>query len=448
VGEDGRFVPFRICRLATVTHPLPQVVLTLMARIELKYGLGTIPFGYDPSRFAVLGETRHRAALSDIEIGERLDKPIDSKPLDEIVNPGETVLIVVPDATRQTACGQIVNLLVRRLIANGTAPHEIRIIFATGIHRKVTEAEKSAILTPFIAQRIKTLDHDPRDLMQLMRLGDTADGIPIELNRALVEHDHVIILGGVTFHYFAGFTGGRKLVCPGLGSVRTISETHKLAFDCTTKSRRDGVDTGLLDGNAVNEAFMEIVAKVDPVFAVNAIVNDSGEAVDLYCGNWRSSHRAACETYAAEHTIKIAKKRDLVIVSCGGFPHDINLIQAHKALETASHACKDGGTIILLAECSDGLGRDDFLKWFEAAGSEVLAERLCEKYQVNGQTAWSLLRKAERFDIRVVTTLDQAVTEKMRLTKIGNREAATLVEASRSNGYIFPNGARFRTTGC
>ena len=247
-----------------------------MAKIDLKYGRTSIPFEYDESRFGILGSTLERPPLSDAGIGAKLDDPVDSPPLEEIVNPGETVLIVVPDATRQTAAGQVVNLIVRRLIANGTTPFEISIIFATGIHRKVTEFERSAILTPFIAQRIKTLDHGPRDLMQIVRMGETSGGIPIELNRALFEHDHVILIGGVTFHYFAGFTGGRKLICPGLASAKTVSGTHKLAFDCETLSRRDGVDTGLLDGNAVNEAFMEAVAKVNPAFAITTVVNDAG----------------------------------------------------------------------------------------------------------------------------------------------------------------------------
>ncbi|MEO7659669.1 MAG: nickel-dependent lactate racemase, partial [Pyrinomonadaceae bacterium] len=383
-----------------------------MQKIDLKYGNGAISFEYDPDRFRILSEAVQRPVLTDIAIGDKLDRPIDSKPIDELIAPGESVLIVVPDATRQTACGQVTNLVVRRLIAGGTAAHDIRIIFATGIHRKVTEAEKASILTPFIAQRIKTLDHDARDLMQLIRPGETTGGIPIELNRALVEHDHIILIGGITFHYFAGFTGGRKLICPGLGSTRTISETHKLAFDCDSRARRDGVDTGLLDGNAVHEAFMEVVEKVAPAFAINAIVNDDGEAVDIFCGNWRSSHRAACAAYAESHTVTIPEKRDLVIASCGGAPYDINLIQAHKALDAASQACKDGGTIIFLAECSDGLGRDDFLKWFEAANSEKLAAMLCEKYQVNGQTAWSLLKKAERFDIRVVTAIETGKLKK------------------------------------
>ena len=414
-----------------------------MAKIDLKYGNSAIPFEFNESRFEVLGNTEERPPLTDAEIGAKLDRPIDSKPLEEIIRPGETVLVVVPDATRQTACAQIVNILVRRLIATGTTPFEIRIIFATGIHRSVTDVEKQTILTPFIAQRIKTLDHGPRDLMQIVRFGETTGGIPIELNRALTEHDHVILIGGVTFHYFAGFTGGRKLICPGLASARTITETHKLAFDCETRSRRDGVETGRLDGNAVHEAFMEAVATIDPSFAVSTIVDDAGRATDLYCGDWRSSHRAACDEYAARHTIKIGEKRDLVIVSCGGYPHDINMIQAHKALEAASHACKDGGTIVFLAECADGLGRDDFLKWFDTENSNALAETLCEKYQVNGQTACSLLKKAERFEIQIVTTLSEKETTSMRLQKIASMKKTLAKMAPGSSGYILPHGAKF-----
>ena len=414
-----------------------------MAKIDLKYGRGFIAFEYESDCFDVLGTAVERQPLSDIEIGTKLDDPIDASPLEETIHPGESVLIVVPDATRQTAAGQIVNLLVRRLIAGGTTPFEISIIFATGIHRKVSEAEKSEILTPFIVQRIKTLDHDPRDLMQIVRLGETSGGIPVELNRALLEHDHVILIGGVSFHYFAGFTGGRKLICPGLASARTISETHKLAFDCETLSRRDGVDTGLLDGNAVHEAFMEAVAKVDPCFAITTVVNDASEAVDLFSGNWITSHRAACDAYSTEHTIKSVEKRDLIIASCGGFPHDINMIQAHKTLEAAARSCSDGGTIILLAECADGLGREDFLNWFDAENSKELAENLCKKYQVNGQTAWSLLRKAERFDVRVVTGLDKTQTAKMRLAKTEESHISSILDARSSPGYIIRDGAKF-----
>ncbi|MEQ1921233.1 MAG: nickel-dependent lactate racemase [Pyrinomonadaceae bacterium] len=413
-----------------------------LSTIDLKYGRTSIPVEYDAARFQILTTAAEPPPLSDAEINAKLDAPIDTPVIEEIVRPGESVLIVVPDATRRTAAGQIVNLLVRRLIANGSAPHEINIIFATGIHRRVTEAEKEAILTPFIAQRIKTLDHDPRDLAQIIRLGETCRGIPIELSRAVTMYDRVILVGGVNFHYFAGFTGGRKLICPGLASARTVSETHKLAFDCTTLDRRTGVDTGVLDGNAVHEAFMEAVALVNPAFAINTIVGDAGNAVDLYCGDWVTSHRAACEAYAANHTVHIAERRDVVIASCGGYPHDINLIQAHKTLEAASHACTEGGTIILLGECPDGLGREDFLNWFSAANSRELAARLCNKYQVNGQTAWSLLHKAERFNIQIVTSLDDTTTAAMLLKKITILSGVTHC----SSGYIVPNGANLSTS--
>lgn len=413
-----------------------------MPVIDLKFGTSKVAFELDVSRFELLQSTEPGPPLSDIEIGGRLDRPIDSPLLEEIVGPGDSVLIVVPDATRQTSAGQVVNLVVRRLIANGTAAHDIRIIFATGIHRRVTETEKAEILTPFIAQRIKTLDHDPRDLMRLVNFGDTSNGIEIAFNRALIEHGHVVIVGGVSFHYFAGFTGGRKLICPGLASSRTISATHKLAFDCNEKKRRQGVGTGLLDGNAVHEAFMEAVEKRPPSFAVTTIVNDSGEMIELYCGDWRTSHRAACNAFAAANTVSITEKRRLVVASCGGSPHDINMIQAHKSLDAASRACTDGGTIILFAECRDGLGRDNFLDWFQVADSRELAERVCQKYEVNGQTAWSLLEKAERFDIKIVTDLDDNTAARMRLSRVSLHDAIRIAEHSPDAGYLIPSGAK------
>ncbi|MCD9187118.1 MAG: nickel-dependent lactate racemase [Pyrinomonadaceae bacterium] len=418
-----------------------------MPTIALKYGKTVIPFDFDETQFDVLGKFHESAPLSDVELGARFDAPIDSKLLEDIVQPDETVLIVVPDATRQTACGQIVNLLVRRLIANGTMPFEINIIFATGIHRRVTEDEKREILTPFIVQRIKTLEHNAKDWMSLAGLDSDRfvnfgeiNGAPVELNKVLTEYDHVILVGGVSFHYFAGFTGGRKLICPGLASEKTIAATHKLAFDCETKTRREGVGTAKLKGNAVHEAFVAVAQNIKPSFAFNAVVNEKGEAVELFCGDWLASHETACEFYAEQNTVEINEKRDVVIVSCGGFPHDVNLVQAHKALESAAQACKDGGQIILLAECADGLGRNDFLKWFESENSQRLAEILCENYEVNGQTAWSLLRKTENFDVRVVTSLSNEETRRMRMNPA--RKLAEIVIDKNARGYILPFGAK------
>lgn len=412
--------------------------------ITLGYGKDFFNFVYDESRFIVIdkpSQTEH-APLTDKEINEAIDSPIDSPHLNEIINAGESVLIVVPDATRATASGQVVNLLVRRLIEIGVMPFDIRIIFSTGIHRAVTDEEKLELLTPFIVQRIKTINHDARDFVQLVNLGETKRGTPVELNRALKEHDHVIITGAVGFHYFAGFSGGRKAICPGLASSKTVTSTHKLALDFETLHRREGVGTGLLDGNAVHEECEEVAAIINPSFLINTVTDEKGQAIKVYTGHWQKAFRVACDEYAANNSFSIKEKRELVIVSCGGWPYDINMIQAHKAFDMASYACAEGGTIIFIAECADGYGRPDFLKWFDEADSKALVHRLTDGYEVNGQTAWSLMLKAERFKTHLVSNLTDEAVKKMRMIPSRSLDEALSKVDSTSTGYIMPRGAK------
>ncbi|HYE15791.1 MAG TPA: nickel-dependent lactate racemase [Pyrinomonadaceae bacterium] len=414
-----------------------------MTRVELGYGRGSVTFEFEEGRFEVLGAGggTAEAPLSDAEMGALIDDPVDSQPLEEIVTPGESALIVVSDATRATGSASVVNLLVRRLIQLGVAPHDLRIIFATGIHRPVTREEKAELLSPFIVQRVRTLDHDAYDPARHISFGETVRGTPVELNRALFDYSHVILTGAVGFHYFAGFTGGRKSICPGLASARTVEATHLLALDFERGGRRSGVGAGRLDGNAVHEECERIAAEVAPSFLVNTVVDGRGRVVRLYAGDWRSAHRLACAEHADSHTVKIKEKRPVVVVSAGGSPGDVNMIQAHKALEMASHACAEGGRLVLVAECAEGLGRHDFLKWFEAENSRALEERLRSAYEVNGQTAWSLMTKSERFRLRLVSSLPEVAALAM-----GFEPARSVAEAlegvgADAPGYVLPRGA-------
>jgi nickel-dependent lactate racemase len=214
-----------------------------------------------------------------------------------------------------------------------------------------------------------------------------------------------------------------------------------LALDFERGGRRVGVGAGLLDGNPVHEECERIAEMIGPSFSINVVVDERGRAVRVYAGHWRAAHALGCEEYLTNHSIKIDSKRDVVIASCGGFPWDINLIQAHKALDMAAHACREGGTIIFLAECSDGLGRPDFLKWFEEQDSQALETRLRESYEVNGQTAWSLLTKAERYRVHLISALADEDVRRMRMTP-----ARTLAEALANidagvEGYVLPRGA-------
>jgi lactate racemase len=415
-----------------------------MAQLQLSYGRGTVPFEFEEGRFEVLeAEAGVERPLTDGEVGARLDDPIDSQPLEEIISPGESVLVVVSDATRPTGSAQILNLLVRRLVALGVAPYDLRVIFATGIHRAVTQAEKEELLTPFVARRVRSLAHDAADESKHVSLGVTERGTPIELDRALFEHSHVILTGAVGFHYFAGFTGGRKSVCPGLASRRTIEATHLQALDFEKGGRRAGVGTGRLDGNAVHEECERIAAEAAPSFLINTVTDDAGRVVRVYAGDWRVAHRRACAEYADSHAIAIREKRRVVVASAGGAPRDIDLIQAHKALEMASYACEEGGHIVLLAECYDGLGRADFLKWFDSADSRALEARLREGYEVSGQTAWSLLTKAERFRVQLVSALPETDVRRTRMTPARTLEEALARVESDAAGYVLPQGAAF-----
>ncbi len=413
-----------------------------MARtFDLAYGNGSLKFVDDEDRFRVISdESSSEPPLKDVQIGAAFEAPIGSPPLDDIVKSDDSLLLVVSDATRATASAQIVNLLVRRLVQTGVSPGNVAVIFATGIHRRVTEEEKRELLTPFIVQRLRTLDHDAYDEAKVYSLGTTAKGVPVEVSTALREFSHVVLIGGINFHYFAGFTGGRKSVCPGLASAKTIEATHMLAFDFERGGRKAGVGPGLLAGNAVHEECERVAELVAPAFGINTIVDEKNRAVGVFCGDWRLAHRAACEHYLKRHSFEIGKKRDIVIASCGGLPHDINMIQAHKALDMAAHACKEGGTIILLAECRDGLGRSDFLKWFDAADSRALENKLRNGYEVNGQTAWSMITKAERYRICLLSELRDEQVEKMRMVPVRSLEQA-LDRAGGGDGFIMPRGA-------
>jgi len=413
-----------------------------MSTTQLGYGRGSINFNYDRAQFELLAPREAKThPLSDAEIGEAIDAPIDSQSLEEQIAAGDSVLIIVSDATRATGSARIINLLVRRLIQNGIQPGEIAIIFANGIHRAVRPEEKTELLTSFISQRIRTIDHDAYDASQLTPAGVTASGAPVELNRALKDFSKVILTGAVGFHYFAGFTGGRKAICPGLASAQTIEATHLLAMDFERGGRRAGVGAGVLDGNAVNEECERIAALIDPAFIINAIVDERGRVTEIFAGHWRAAHRHACEVYARSHSQPIPERRDLVIVSCGGSPYDINMIQSHKALDMAAQACADGGTIVLLAECGDGLGRADFLKWFESEDSGALESRLQKNYEVNGQTAWTLLTKTERFRVHLVTKLPDEEVRQMRMIPARSIDEALENVSPNAKGYIMPRGA-------
>lgn len=408
--------------------------------VNLGYGARQIPFRFDPQQFSLI--TRHDTAttpLTDAGLHAVLDAPINSQRLEEIVKPHEGVVIVVPDATRAACVNRIAPLLVERLNRHGVSDSQISFLIGGGIHRPPTVEEIKGILGSELPARIEVYPHDANDAATHASLGTTARGTPVILNRRLIEADRVIVVGAISLHYIAGFSGGRKAILPGCAAERSIQANHLLSFDVEKLEKRPGIASGCLDGNPVHEDMLEAVGMLNPSFLVNTVLDANNEIVAVYAGHWRDAHRRGCEEYLASHTVVVDERRPLVIVSASGSPRDINLIQSHKAMEHASQVLTDGGTMIALAECAQGLGRDDFLRWFAPGGARATALMLMEDYKINGQTAWGLRRKAERFRLLLVSALDADVVRHMGLEPHATLESALSVVEPQP-GYLIPHG--------
>lgn len=410
------------------------------SRIDLNYGRGKVPFEYDSGMLSVLAGSISKRELRDSDFDTALDHPIDSLLLEERLHATDKVCIVVPDATRTAGTKRVVTILARRLNRIGLRNDQISILIGGGLHQLPTPKEIDWILGSDIPARFSVHLHDAKDTAAMVHLGVTSRGTPVDLNRRVVDADQVILVGALGFHYIAGFSGGRKALLPGCASERSVLAHHRLAFDFERLGQRAGVGTGILDGNPINENLEEAAAMLKPPFLVNTVVNETGEVVAAYVGHWRNAHHKGCEEYKALYGVGIESPRPFMVMSCGGLPSDINLIQSHKAIEHAVCALVEGGTMIVLAECSQGLGRDDFLDWFVPGGVRATALRLVKNYHVNGQTAWGLRSKAERFRILFVSSLNPSVVLKTGLEAHASLESA--LAATRSDhGHILPHGA-------
>lgn len=357
---------------------------------------------------------------------------------------GEKVVIVTSDVTRPTGSETYLPLLVSRLNQAGIRDRDIEIVIALGIHRKQTEAEQRKIVGN-VYDRVKVSDHDCDDPGALVYLGDTTRGMPVEINRRVAEADRLILTGAITFHYFAGFGGGRKSMLPGVSSRRSCMASHfALLNPEEVGGRHPKAVAGNLEGNPVHEALLEACAKRPPEFILNTVLGPDKKIVAAFAGDWRDAHLAGCRFYADLFSAPVHELADLVVVSCGGFPKDINLIQAHKSMEYASRALKPGGVMVLLAECRDGYGNATFFNWFGYPSCGELESALRKRYEINGQTAWSVKEKAERFRIVLVSQLPGEEVRAMGMIPAGTPDEALdlalpmLPENYRA--YVIPEG--------
>jgi len=383
---------------------------------------------------------RRGAAAASLEAA--LSRPIGSAALEEVVRGARKVLVVVSDATRSTGSALFLPPLVERIRRAGGA--SITFLVASGIHRPPTDAEIEAILSPALAARFPALRHDPDDTRRLVPVGTTRSGTLVRVNAALREHDRVILTGGAGFHYYAGFSGGRKALVPGLAARDTVTRNHLRALSATG-ARAPGARAGRLARNPVHRDMVEGAALVSADFLLNTVLDEQGACEAVFAGHWRRAHEAACRYLRATRVLRV-EPRDFVLASAGGEPADIDLIQAHKAYEAAVGAVRPGGPVILVARCRKGAGHPDFLPWFRFRSEPELVRELKRNFQVYGQTALSWLRKTRSHPLILVSGLPADLVR-----SLGAEPAADLEQALRivreivgpaARGWLLDGGAR------
>lgn len=384
------------------------------SRMELKYGSTTFSLDLPPERLA--GVVAPPLFIVDESPADIIEAALDGcHNFLSAFKPGEKVVIVTSDITRYTGSEIYLPLLVERLNRQGIADGDIEILIALGIHRKQTEHEHQRILGPLFG-RIRVSDHDCDDHEALSLIGTTSNGIKVSINRRAVEADRLILTGTIGFHYFAGFGGGRKSVLPGIASRKACMASHFAVLNQGEGSGKNPLAvTGNLEGNPVHLAMVEGCALAKPAFILNTVLGADKRIIAAFAGDWLQAHEAGCRFYRERFAYPITEKGDLVIASCGGFPKDINLIQSHKSMEYAAQALKDGGVMILLAECRDGFGNGTFFNWFRHKRLEEFEAALRAEYEINGQTAYSVMQKALRFRIILVSQFPAHQVEEMGL---------------------------------
>jgi nickel-dependent lactate racemase len=369
--------------------------------------LGPIDIAYGRGRLAVeaagdLLAPRAAKPVAD-ETGavfEALEKPIGTLPLREIAQPGERVAIVVNDITRLARADLLLPPIVDTLNAAGVPDGDIFIVFALGIHRRQTEEERRLIVGDRIFECIRSFDHISTDDGSLVEIGTTSYGNRVEINREVWEADRIILTGEIIYHLIAGYSGGRKSLAPGVAGFRTTTFNHRMIFDPNCRA-------GKLDGNPAHEDLLEACRLAEPDFIVNLVLSPEGGLIRVVAGHYDLAHREGCREVDRMLAVEIDEPYDVVVVSAGGFPLDIDLRQAHKGLENACQALRPGGSILFYAECPNGAGIPSFEDYVRRYDDEFEMRAALEKdFAVGGHKAYWVARLGRLYDVHLVSALD------------------------------------------
>lgn len=390
---------------------------------DLKYGRRSVRLKVPDGDVTLLGAVSPAklAPIADPEAAfrEALRNPIGTPPLRDLVGPSDSVCLVVNDATRLANTSSFLPCLLDELRDAGVRRDNIFVVFACGAHRAVTPKEAEEILGAEAAASLRWYSHDARDAGNLKYFGRTTRGTPVYLNSLVASANRRILTGSIVHHFFAGFGGGRKALVPGVAGFDTIQASHAHMME-------PGAESGRLEGNPVHEDLLEaarVAGGADFIF--NVVLDAEKRVLGVFAGDMELAHRQGCKLVDKAYTAYIPKKADLVIASPGGYPKDINLYQVQKSIDNAARAVRDGGAVVLLAECADGVGSEAYLRW--ARRYKTLAEMevaLKAGFEIGGHKAYAVSKVTSRVKVFLYSSLEPELVRELGLEPADSPEDA------------------------
>lgn len=386
-----------------------------------------VPYGKDkqigeiPGRFRVLlGKLNPVAPQREApdEIREALRNLIGEVDVTKI-RQASIVAIAVNDITRPVPNKIVLPILLDQLNAWGIADNQIRLVVGGGLHRPVTPADLTVMLGDAVLKRVEVYSHNARNTQELVYLGRSTAGTPVHVNKYFYEADARIVTGMIDPHQFMGFTAGVKAAVIGLGGEETIGHNHAKLFN-------HGADLGQLAGNPARDDLEDIGQMIGIDLILNVILNEQKQVVKAVAGHPITAHRIGVGFARTVFGVEL-EKAEVVIASAGGFPKDINVYQAQKALTPAMQVVKPGGTIILVAECREGSGEELFEKEMSAYSSveEIIASFRHKPFVIGAHKAYLWARPlAAARTIVVSDKIDKALGELLMVKVKPNLQAA------------------------
>ncbi len=387
--------------------------------MKLEFGFGSGIQAVELPEENLLGVLTANAVEYDLtgeaEVERALAEPIGAPELGEVVKPGEKIAIVTSDITRPCPTWQILPALLKRLYAAGVQKQDITLVFALGSHRHHTPEEMQHLAGDMAYNEIKCVDSDPEDCINM---GATKHGTPVDITRVVAEADKRICLANIEYHYFAGYSGGAKSIMPGVSNRTAIQVNHSMMV-------QPEAHAGRLAGNPIREDIEEAAAICGIDYIVNVVLDEHKQIIKAVAGDVTQAHRAGCAFLDTLYRKEIKQKVDIVLVSQGGAPKDLNLYQTQKALDNAKHAVREGGVIILIGSCKEGLGEKTFQTWIEEANKpQDLIDRVQADFKLGGHKAAAIAMVLANADVYLVSEMPEELTKKCFLTPFASAQAA------------------------